>query len=613
MSQRARPRTPRLRARWLLLPLLLTSCSARPRHYDASEPSSNTAKGDEPRLVELDLTSGAPETIDSGALFHLSAAQSYTGLVRSIERAASDDKIRGVFVRLGGGSFDLAQSEELSLLLSKVRAKGKPVLCHAHELNNSSALLTERGCSKIWLSPAGDVSTIGIAAQMLYFHGIFDKLKVEVDFLHMGKFKSGAEPLTREGPSEEARTSLVETLAAIRAAWLSESNETRKNDALPGALEHGPWSAGEARERGLIDEIGFEAEAFDAAKKAAQVTASEVSFGPRSKNAAGFGIGDLVRVLSGAGGSGSSKPHIAVVPAEGAITMEPGGPLQQGGITARALGKTLRRMQKDDSVKAVVLRIDSPGGSPLASDLIWHEMMELRKHKPIIVSVGNMAASGGYYIACAGQRIFAERTSIVGSIGVFGGKINVAPALEQFGVHAETFAASPEPGAAARAAFNSPLTSWDDATRERVRAQMQGIYDLFIARVAHGRHMEVEKVRASAEGHIWSGDQGLERGLIDELGGLSEALAAARKAAHLDADAQVSVEGGRESLLDSLLVGDDASDADAAEALERLRATANARMLAELPVELRPVISSLAPLAEHEHVTAALPFALFIH
>ena len=264
-------------------------------------------------------------------------------------------------------------------------------------------------------------------------------------------------------------------------------------------------------------------------------------------------------------------------------------------------------------MKAVVLRINSPGGSPLASDLIWHEMMELRKKKPILVSVGNMAASGGYYIACAGQRIFAERTSIVGSIGVFGGKINVAPALEQFGVHAETFAASPEPGAAARAAFNSPLTSWDDSTRERVRAQMQGIYDLFIARVAHGRHMEVDKVRVSAEGHIWSGDQGLERGLVDEIGGLTEALAAARKAANLDADAPVTVEGGRESLLDSLLVSDDASDADAAAAFERLSDAPSAHLMSNVPPELRAFVSGFAPLSGTEHVAVALPYGLLIH
>jgi protease-4 len=223
-----------------------------------------------------------------------------------------------------------------------------------------------------------------------------------------------------------------------------------------------------------------------------------------------------------------------------------------------------------------------------------------------------MAASGGYYIACASQRIFAERTSIVGSIGVFGGKINVAPALEQFGVHAETFAASPEAGAGARASFNSPLTSWDDATRERVRAQMQGIYDLFIARVAHGRHMEVQKVRDSAEGHIWSGDQGLQRGLVDEIGGLSEALAAARKAAGLASDAPVSVEGGRESLLDSLLLGDDASDAEAAAALARLSDAHEIRLIEQVPAELRAFVSSVAPLSGREHAAVALPYGLVV-
>ncbi|HYP91379.1 MAG TPA: S49 family peptidase, partial [Polyangiaceae bacterium] len=486
----------KLRARILLPALLLAACSGRPRHTGAG-PAHDTPKGDEPRLVELDLSAGAPESNDGGALFHTPAAQTYTGLVRIISRAASDDKVRGLFVRLGEASFNLAESEELSRLLGQLRGKSKPVVCHAHTLNNSSALLGARGCSKLWLSPAGEVSTIGIAAQMLYFHGIFEKLKVDVDFLHMGKFKSGAEPMTREGPSEEARTSLVETLAAIRGAWLEESNEVKKSDALKTALEHGPWSPGDALERGLIDEIGFDSDALDAAKKAAKVSAVEVSFGPRAKSGGSPGIGELLRVLSGASGSGDGQAHIAVVPAEGAITMEAGGPLSRGGITARALGKTLRRMQRDDSVKAVVLRIDSPGGSPLASDLLWHEMMELRKKKPIIVSVGSMAASGGYYIACAGHSIFAERTSIVGSIGVFGGKINVAPALDQFGVHAETFAASPEPGASERAAFNSPLISWDDSTRERVRAQMQSIYDLFIARVAHGRKLPVDKVLAS--------------------------------------------------------------------------------------------------------------------
>jgi protease-4 len=141
---------------------------------------------------------------------------------------------------------------------------------------------------------------------------------------------------------------------------------------------------------------------------------------------------------------------------------------------------------------------------------------------------------------------------------------------------------------------------------------MQSIYDLFIARVAHGRHMGVEKVRESAEGHIWSGDQGRERGLVDEIGGLSEALAAARKAAHLEADTPVTVEGGREGLLDSLLLSDDASDADAVAAFNRLSAAPAARLLSEVPADLRSFVSGFAPLSEREHVAVALPYGLLI-
>src|SRR5262249_2583440 len=154
---------------------------------------------------------------------------------------------------------------------------------------------------------------------------------------------------------------------------------------------------------------------------------------------------------------------------------------------------------RNDAVKAVVVRIDSPGGSPLASDLIWHELMNLRKKKPVLCSVGGMAASGGFYIASGTQKIYAEPSSIVGSIGVFGGKLVVSPGLKEIGVSSYTFPANHADGAAERAGYLSPLVPWNDETRSRVRALMQGIYDLFIARVAEGRTMPPEKVLANAE------------------------------------------------------------------------------------------------------------------
>ncbi len=589
---------------WLVAVGVL-ACSPRPR---AGGGSGSTAVGSLGKSVaEFDLSAGVPESV-VGGLFQPPASRTYVALARAVERAAADVDVAGAFVTLGGASLDWAQTEELGGLFEKLKQKGKPVVCHAHVLSNATTAFALRGCSRTWLSPAGEADTVGIAAQVMYMKGLFDRLKIGVDFLHVGKFKSGVEPFTREGPSEPARESLIETLRAIRAGWLDQATRAGKSDKVRLALEQGPWSAPEARERGLIDEVGFESEALSEAKKLAKTQQVKGHFGAKAQRRSGLDLAELVRVIAGSNNDGTSEPHVAVIPAEGAISMEAGGPLSSGGITASALTKTLRRIKNDDAVKAVVLRIDSPGGSALASDLLWHELAELKKKKPLVVSVGGMAASGGYYMACAADRILAEPTSIVGSIGVFGGKVVLSSALEEFGVHTETFPASPEPGAAARASAQSPFSAWDDATRERIRAEMQAVYDLFVKRVADSRKMPREKVEEHAQGRIWSGKQGLERGLVDQLGGVTDAIAHARKLGGVSNDAPVTIEGGQEGLLDMLLVGEDADQETVRQALAAFER--QSLVLRGLPAPLRRYASALAPLASGERFVAALPFGI---
>lgn len=588
-----------------LLPLLAVfSCHGRPR---SSAGSSASGSGLSKSIAEFDLTGGVPESI-GGGLFQPPASRTYVALARAVERLADDPDVGGAFVKLGGASLNWAQTEELGLLFDKLKKKGKPVVCHAHVLSNSSAAFALRGCSRTWLSPAGGAETVGIAAQITYMRGLFDKLKVGVDFLHVGKFKSGVEPFTREGPSDPARESLTETLAAIRAAWLDQATQAGKPDSVRVALEQGPWSPEDAKKQGLIDAVGFESDALNEAKKLGHADDVNGAYGGSAKSSQGFDVAQLVRIIAGSDDSATSKPHIAVLPAEGAIAMESGNALESGGITARAISKTLRRLKNDDAVKVVVLRIDSPGGSALASDLIWHELQELRKKKPLVVSVGGMAASGGYYMACAADRIIAEPTSIVGSIGVFGGKIVLSSALEQFGLHTETFPASPEPGAGARAAAESPFSEWDDATREKVRTGMQSVYDLFVSRVAAGRKLSRERVEEIAQGRIWSGKQGLDRGLVDQLGGVTDAIRQARKLAELPADAPVTVEGAQEGLLEMLLLGQDASEEQVKSALAAYQA--RSLVIRELPPSVRRYASALGPLASGERVVAALPFGV---
>jgi len=588
-----------------LLPLLAVfSCHGRPR---SSGSSSGTSSGLSKSVAEFDLSGGVPESI-GGGLFQPPASRTYVALARAVERIAGDPDVSGAFVKLGGASLDWAQTEELAGLFDKLKKKGKPVVCHAHSLSNSSAAFALRACSRTWLSPAGDAETVGIAAQIMYMRGLFDKLKVGVDFLHVGKFKSGVEPFTREGPSEPARESLTETLRAIRDGWLEQATQAGKPDSVRLALEQGPWSPEDAKKQGLIDAVGYESEALVDAKKLAKVEHVDATYGGSNKGSKGLDIAQIVRVIAGSDDSATTQPHIAVLPAEGSIAMDSGGPLESGGITARAITKTIRRLKGDDTIKAVVLRIDSPGGSALASDLIWHELRELQKKKPLVVSVGGMAASGGYYMACAGDRIFAEPTSIVGSIGVFGGKIVFSGALEELGVHTETFPASPEPGAGARAASQSPFSTWDDPTREKVRVGMQSVYDLFISRVADGRKLSLDKVEEVAQGRIWSGRQGLDRGLVDQLGGVTDAIRHARKLAKLPEEAPVTVEGGQDSLLDMLLVGQDANEEQVKQALAAYQA--RSLVIRELPPALRRYASALGPLASGERFVAALPFGI---
>jgi protease IV len=588
-----------------LLPLLAAvSCHGRPRSSGGG-PSGGGGFGKS--VATFDLTGGVPESI-SGGLFQPPVSRTYVALARSVERVANDPDVGGAFVKFGGASLDWAQTEELGALFETLKKKGKPVVCHAHVLSNSSSAFALRGCSRTWLSPAGEAETVGIAAQIMYMRGLFDKLKVGVDFLHVGKFKSGVEPFTREGPSEPARESLTETLRAIRDGWLDQATKAGKPDSVRAALEQGPWSPEDAKKQGLIDAVGFESEALIDAKKLAKAERVTGTYGGGPGKSKGLDVAEIVRAIAGSDESATTRPHIAVVPAEGAIAMEAGGPLQSGGITAKAISKTLRRLKKDDTIKAVVLRIDSPGGSALASDLIWHELHELQKTKPLIVSVGGMAASGGYYMACAADKIFAEPTSIVGSIGVFGGKIVFSSALEEYGVHTETFPASPEPGAGARAAAESPFSTWDDATREKIRTGMQSVYDLFISRVADGRKLSREKVEEIAQGRIWSGKQGLDRGLVDELGGVVDAIHKARKMAGLPDDAPVTVEGDQESLLEMLLVGEDANEEQVKQALAAYQA--RSLVIRELPPQLRRYASALAPLASGERFVTALPFGL---
>jgi protease-4 len=608
---------------WVLATAVL-GCHGRPRTWSpaaadtvaapSSEASTSGRNGD---IVEIDLTRGAPEA-PGGGLFGTGSRQTYLRLVTLMKQVSNEPATSAVFVRFGSAHFGWGRAKELADLFARVRQAKKHVVCHADGWSNASIWIAARGCERIWVSPAGGVETIGIAAELVYAHRLLtEKLGIDVDFLQIGKYKGAEEPLTRDGPSPEARASLEGVLGAIREQWLQGMSEAR-GEAVREAVEDGPYSAEEAKRRGLVDAVGYLDEARDDAKKISGRQSFDVRFGVAAHAADRPDISDLVRAIAGGGGAEGrgGSPHVALVRAIGAISMDSGsGPFGgRSGISERGLGRTIRTLTEDNSVKAVVLRIDSPGGSALASDLLWRALMLLRAKKPLIVSIGDMAASGGYYLACTANRIFAEPTSIVGSIGVVGGKLAFGPALEQVGVHVEVVGA-PGSKAAQRASYESALVPWDAETRERVRAEMTAVYDLFLRRVAEGRGTTVDMVAGAAEGRIFAGSAAKELNLVDEWGGIEQAIDEAKKLAKLDANAPVRVSGDSGGIFGWFDDDGASDDALAPRLLGRWigwpRSLRAAKGTPETGVE--SFVASVAPLASGESTLAALPFVLLLH
>jgi protease-4 len=579
-------------------------CEGRPS--DAAKTTERPPKRG-PAIAVIDLSSGLPEE-DKGGLLGLSGAKkSLDELLRVTTSLRDDKKTVAVAVKFGGAQIGAARASELGDMLARIKEK-KKVVCHADAFSNTTYMAAAKGCSSIFVSPAGEVAAIGIAGQIVYMRKLLvDELRFSVDFLQVGKFKGAEEPFTRDGPSPEARASLMSVLTDMRKAWL-ETTTSGRPPASPGALEDGPWTPRRAKELGLVDEVGYLDDAIEKVKSEAGGVRQRIAFGP------GVDDGDdeldeLVRAL--AGESAENGP-IALVHAVGSITMGGGSSLFGGskGIKEKEFSRTIAKLEKDDDVKAVVVRIDSPGGSALASDLMWHRLMSLRKKKPLVFSVGDMAASGGYYLSCTGDYIFADPMSILGSIGVVGGKIGVGEALEHIGVHAETFPANPQPGAAARAAYESLLVKWDDPTRARVLESMTAIYDLFLDRIVagrntRGRQITREKFSESGEGRIFSGQEAKARGLVDEIGGLEAAIARARELANLSPTARVATVSGKSGLLDSL-------DPTGAEERAIGAAVPAIGLLDRLAPELVPFVTSFESLASGERTVLAVPFALTV-
>jgi len=450
-------------------------------------------------------------------------------LIDRLRALAEQDHLTGVVLRVEPIAVSLPDAVELRAAFRDLQNAGKRIVCHAENATNASYMVLS-ACDRIGLAPIGDVAITGPAAMPIHVKPLLDKLGIEADFLHVGAYKGAAEPLTRDAPSKE----MEETLGAILDRRYQTMVELiaagRKLDpqAVQRLIDTGLFVSEEAKAAKLVDDVaGFEAFRDQATAGAPWVV---LDLDPTK----GSPLATMLRVSRFLGAVPPDRPltdHVAVVYALGDIV----GGGDEGVLGARqqiashTLVAALRTLAIDDTVKAVVMRIDSGGGSAQASELIWRAVAELKARKPVIVSMSDVAASGGYYIAAGATKIFALPDTLTGSIGVVGGKLAPQGALTKLGVNVFPM------GRGKHATINASLAPWSDDERRTIQATMETVYRVFVGRVAEGRHKTPAQIQAIAQGRVWTGSKAKELGLVDELGGLDAALDAARGLAKVDA------------------------------------------------------------------------------
>jgi protease-4 len=455
-------------------------------------------------------------------------------LIGRLRQLDADAKVPAILLRLRSVKMSYATAEELGGALSSLK---KPVYCHFESAENLELVLLAH-CRGVAAAPTGQAFLSGPALVPIYLKGLLDLLHVEPDFIHIGAFKGAAEPLTRTGPSPEMRRTYDDILdgAYVRMIEHVATGRRVEPEKVKNWIDQAAFTADQAKAAGLIDEVATW-EAFRDAKSGGAWKRLDLEEKAAS--------GDLFALLGMKPRKKVKGPHVALLYAVGEVKDGKGSPLGAfEEITSGRLVPALRAAAADEDVKAIVMRVDSPGGSALASEIIWQAVHEAIAKKPVVVSMGAVAGSGGYYISSGATRIFAAPDTLTGSIGVIGGKIVYGAALAKIGVTGTEMARGK------RALLYTPLRRWNDDERKLVTDLMLDVYGTFKSRVAAGRKMAVEDVEKIAQGRVWTGADAKDRGLVDELGTLDDAMAYARKAGSLKEDAPVDVYPAEPTLLD---------------------------------------------------------------
>ena len=468
-------------------------------------------------IVEVGLSGELPEYAAAG-LFERRPETPFLNALTRLRALGEDERVDAILLSLTDLEIGWAQAEELRGVIAEVRAAGRSVFAYV-PVGDTKSYYVATACDRVFTAPAGGLLLTGIRADFYYLRTLLEKFGVTAQFVAIGDYKSAPEMFTRDGPSpaaQEAENALLDPLydRVVQAIAVSRRKTGVQVQAI---IDAGPYTAKAAQTAGLVDGV-VQYDEFE------QVFTQV--FGPRLR----FVAPEVL--LERRDDRWGELPRIAVLFATGTITdgESVSNPFTGSVSTgADTFIEAVRALREDGGVTAVVLRIDSPGGSVTASDVMWRELKLLAKEKPLLVSMGNVAASGGYYIAAAGEEIVANPSTITGSIGIFTGKFDVTGLMNLLGVHSETYRRG------ARADFMGMQRPWNDAELVTVRAGMEELYQLFLARVAEGRKsLTTAQIDAVGRGRVWLGSQARERGLVDADAGLLGVISRAAARAGLE-------------------------------------------------------------------------------
>lgn len=526
-------------------------------------------------VLALKISGSMPDYVPDDPFRRLFGAppQSLSSLMTQFRKAKSDKRISAVMLDIDMSDAGWAKSEEIRSAIADFRSSGKPVYAYMETgLNKDYYIAT--ACDKIFVPPPGELFTIGLAADVMFFRGSLDKLGIYPDIYQIGKYKSVGDMFTQKEMTPAHREYVNALLDDLYGRFIEEIAKARAKtpDAMKALIDNAPYTAAQAKDAGLIDgalyhddvekelkkRLGYKDSDDLAITKAGdyrQISQESLGLNKGERIAVVYASGDIVSGRSTFGGSGQET------------------------IGSESLVKTINEARDDKTVKAIVLRVDSPGGSGLASDIIWRAIEAAKAKKPVVVSMSDVAASGGYYIACNANKIVAEPSTITGSIGVVGGKPVLKGFYDWIGVTNEYVLRGKNAG------MFRETEKFSDTERQKFQEYLSTTYDDFISKVAKGRSKDKAFIDTIGQGRVWTGSQGKERGLVDEYGGLDKAIEIAKQLAKIPAEQGIQrvILPKPPSFFEQLMNSNGDADGDEA----TVQARQQAALLGAMPVDVR--------------------------